>query len=175
MTAIPAAIDLEAMFPGLKDQPMRFTFHACAGLRDIPSQTQLIQYEGLETVEELVNYRDSKLDSMADCNSKRSPADTRVLIGLACTKKLKAIKFWVNTKLQDLSYENTHFKFVSRRKQAIENSCVEENKCIGANDGRITERRNSANTDVELKRTPGVTWAGRHTSEDRSGQGFKSL
>ena len=36
---------------------------------------------------------------MADRNSKQSPANTRVLMGLARTKKLEAVKFWVNKKL----------------------------------------------------------------------------
>ena len=71
MAAIPVVVDLEAMFPGLEHQPMRFILHVC-GLRDIPSQTRLMQYEGLESVEELANYTDSELDSMADRNSKRS-------------------------------------------------------------------------------------------------------
>lgn len=79
---------------------MRFILHVC-GLRDIPLQTRLIEYEGLESVEELANYTDSELDSMADRNSKRSPAATRVLMGLARTKKLKAVKFWVNKKLRE--------------------------------------------------------------------------
>ncbi len=57
------------------------------------------QYEGLETVEELANYTDSELDSMADRNSKRSPATASVLMGLARTKKLKAVKFWFSKKL----------------------------------------------------------------------------
>jgi hypothetical protein len=61
------------------------------GLRDIPSQTQLIQYKGLETVEELANYTDTEFDYMADRNSKGSPATTRVLMGLARTKTLKAV------------------------------------------------------------------------------------
>lgn len=100
MAAIPVIVDLEAMFPGLEHQPIRFVFHVC-GLRDIPSQTRLIEYEGLETVEELANYTDSELDSMADRNSKRSPAATRVLMGLSRTKKLKAVKFWVNKKLRE--------------------------------------------------------------------------
>lgn len=100
MAAIPVVINLEAMFPGLEHQPMCYIFHVC-GLRDIPSQTWLMQYEGLRTVEELANYTDSELESMTDRNSKRSPAATRVLIGLARTNKLKAVKFWVNKKLRE--------------------------------------------------------------------------
>ena len=79
---------------------MRFVFHVC-GLRDVPSQTRLIEYEGLENVEELANYTDSELDAIANRNAKRSPAGTRVLMGLARTKKLKAVKFWVNKKLRE--------------------------------------------------------------------------
>jgi hypothetical protein len=83
---------------------MHFILHVC-GLRDIPSQTRLIEYEGLESVEELANYTDSELDSMAeDRNSKRSSPTTRVLImGLARTKKLKATKFWVNKKIRKVA------------------------------------------------------------------------
>lgn len=50
-------------------------------------------------VEELPNNTDNKLDTMADRNSKQSPAITRVLMGLACTKKLNAVKFWVKNKM----------------------------------------------------------------------------
>jgi len=68
MDLIPVVVDLEAMFPGLEHQPMRYVLHVC-GLRDIPFQTRLIEYEGLETVEELANYTDNELDTMADRNS----------------------------------------------------------------------------------------------------------
>ena len=102
MDIVPAVIDLDAMFPGLQHQRMRFVLHVC-GLRDLPSQTRLIEFEGLETVEDLANYTDAELDAMADRNSKRSPAPTRVQMGLARTKKLKAIKFWVVKKLREMS------------------------------------------------------------------------
>lgn len=99
MDPVPAAIiNLDEMFPGLEHQPMRYVLHMC-GLRDIPSQTRLITFEGLEDIEDLAHYTDSELDTMADRNSKRSPAATRVQMGLARTKKLKAIKFWVSKKL----------------------------------------------------------------------------
>ena len=81
---------------------MRFILHVC-GLRDIPSQTRLIEFEGLELVEELANYTDAELDTMADRNSKRSPAPTRVQMGLSRTKKLKAVKFWVTKKIRENS------------------------------------------------------------------------
>lgn len=81
---------------------MRFVLHVC-GLRDIPSQTRLIEFEGLELVEELANYTDAELDTMADRNSKRSPAPTRVQMGLSRTKKLKAVKFWVTRKIRENS------------------------------------------------------------------------
>lgn len=103
---IPVAVDLDAilnaMFPELEHQQMRFILHVC-GLRDIPSQTRLIEFEGLESVEELANYTDAELDTMADRNSKRTPAPLRVQMGLSRTKKLKAVKFWVNKKLRENS------------------------------------------------------------------------
>ena len=100
MDIVPAVINLDEMFPDLEHQPMRYVLHMC-GLRDIPSQTRLIDHEGLENIEELANYTDAELDTMADRNSKRSPAPTRVQMGLARTKKLKAVKFWITKKLRE--------------------------------------------------------------------------
>jgi hypothetical protein len=100
MDPVPAALNLNEMFPNLEHQPMRYVLHMC-GLRDIPSQTRLIEYEGLEDISELANYTDGELDAMADRNSKRSPTPTRVQMGLARTKKLKAIKFWITKKLRE--------------------------------------------------------------------------
>ena len=100
MDIVPAAFNLDEMFPDLEHQPMRYVLHMC-GLRDIPSQTRLIDHEGLENIEELANYTDAELDTMADRNSKRSPAPTRVQMGLARTKKLKAVKFWITKKLRE--------------------------------------------------------------------------
>ena len=98
--AEPALFDLDAMFPGLENLRMRYVLHLC-GLRDIDPQTRLIEYEGLENVEDLANYTDAELDSMADRNSKRSPVNTRVQMGLARTKTLKAITLWVRKKVRE--------------------------------------------------------------------------
>ena len=54
MDPVPAALNLDEMFPDLEHQPMRYVLHMC-GLRDIPSQTRLIEYEGLEDISELAN------------------------------------------------------------------------------------------------------------------------
>ena len=87
----PVIVNLDELFPELEHQPMRYVLHVC-GLRDIPSQTRLIEYEeGLENIEELANYTDRELDTMADRNSKRTPQNTRIQLGLARTKKLKAV------------------------------------------------------------------------------------
>lgn len=96
----PVEIVFEEMFPGLEHQGIRYVFHMC-GLRDIPSQTRLIEYEGIEQVTDLANYTDAEIDSMADRNSKRSPPNTRVQMGLARTKALKAITHWVRKKLRE--------------------------------------------------------------------------
>ena len=68
---IPVMLNLDDMFPGLEHQRIRYVFHVC-GLRDIPSQTRLIEFEGIESVEDLANYTDSELENMADRNSKRT-------------------------------------------------------------------------------------------------------
>jgi hypothetical protein len=96
----PVAIDFEAMFPDLDHLGIRYVLHVC-GLRDIPSQTRLIEFEGIENVEDLANYTDTELDTMADRNAKRSPPALRVQMGLARTKALKAITHWVRKKLRE--------------------------------------------------------------------------
>ncbi len=55
------SINLDEMFPNLEHKPMHYVLHVC-GLRDSPSQTRLIGYEGLESIEELAIYSDAKLD-----------------------------------------------------------------------------------------------------------------
>ena len=75
MDPVPAALNLDKMFPDLEHEPMRYVLHMC-GLRDIPSQTRLIEYEGLDDISDLANYTDSELDAMADRNSKHSPTPT---------------------------------------------------------------------------------------------------
>jgi hypothetical protein len=55
-----ADIDFEGMFPGLDHHGFRYVLHVC-GLWDLPAQTRLINYEGIEMVEDLANYTDSEL------------------------------------------------------------------------------------------------------------------
>ena len=43
------------------------------GLRDIPSQTKLIEFEDVETLEDLENYTDSEFDLISDRNSNVPP------------------------------------------------------------------------------------------------------
>jgi hypothetical protein len=38
---------------------------------------------------------------MADRNLKRTPQNTRIQLGLACTKRLKAVKYWITKKLRE--------------------------------------------------------------------------
>ncbi len=90
-------IDFEGMFPDLEHQGMRYVLHMC-GIRDIQSQTRLIEYEGIEEVDQLAIYDDKEIESMADRNSKRTPANTRIQFGMARTKALKAIVHWIRKK-----------------------------------------------------------------------------
>ena len=55
---------------------MHYVLHVVCGLRDIPSQRQLIEFEGLESIEDLAFDNDSELDTIAVCNSKRSAEAT---------------------------------------------------------------------------------------------------
>ena len=98
----PGAINLAAMFPGLEHHGFRYVLHVC-GLQDLPAQTRLIEYEGIESVEDLANYTDAEIDAMADRNSKRTPIATRVQMGLKRTKTLKAITHWVRKKIRERS------------------------------------------------------------------------
>ena len=97
---LAADIDFEGMFPDLDHHGFRYVLHVC-GLREIPAQTRLIEFEGIENVEDLANYTDAEIDAMADRNSKRSPANIRVNMGLARTKSLKAITHWVRKKIRE--------------------------------------------------------------------------
>jgi hypothetical protein len=93
-------IDFEGMFPELENHGIRYVLHMC-GIRDIPSQTRLIEYEGIEEVDQLAIYDDKEIESMADRNAKRTPANTRIQFGLARTKTLKAIVHWVRKKSRE--------------------------------------------------------------------------
>jgi len=53
-------IDFNVMFPELENHEIRYVFHVC-GLRDIPSQTRLIEFEGIDEVNDLANHTDRKL------------------------------------------------------------------------------------------------------------------
>ena len=68
-------IDFEAMFSELEHHGIRYVLHMC-GLRDIPAQTRLIIFEGIELVADLANYTDAEIEAMEDRNSKRSSANT---------------------------------------------------------------------------------------------------
>ena len=94
----PVKIDFEAMFPGLEHHGICYVFHMCR-LRDIPSQTRLIEYESIENVTDLVNYTNTEIDTMANRSSKRTPNNTSVQMALVRTKVLKAITHWVCKKL----------------------------------------------------------------------------
>ena len=87
-------IDFDVMLPEVGNHAIRYVFHIC-GLRDVPSQTRLIEFEGIDDVDDLAKYTDAELDQMADRNSKRNPANQRVQFGLKRTKYLKAVCFWV--------------------------------------------------------------------------------
>ena len=91
-------INFAALFPGVENHGIRYyVLHMC-GLRDLPSQTRLIEFEGIKNVLDLANYTDAEIDTMADRNSKCTPVGTRVQMGLAGTKAPKAITHWVRKK-----------------------------------------------------------------------------
>ena len=90
--------NLDAIFPDLAHQRIRYVFHVCE-LRDHPSQTRLIEFEGIENVEDLANYTDTKLENMADRNSKRTPVASHVQMRLQRTNTLKVITHWVRKRI----------------------------------------------------------------------------
>lgn len=93
-------IDFEGLFPELGHQGIRYVLHVC-GIRDLQAQTRLINYEGIEDVEQLAIYDDKEIDAMADIDSKRTPANTQIQFGQARTKTLKAIVHWVRKKSRE--------------------------------------------------------------------------
>lgn len=72
MEPAPAVIDLCTMFPDVEHHGIRYVLRVC-GLRDIPSQTKLIEFEDIETLEDLENYTDSEFDLISDRNFNRTP------------------------------------------------------------------------------------------------------
>ena len=90
-------IDFEGMCPGLENHGICYVLHVC-GIRDTQAQTRLIEFEGIEEVDQLAISDNKEIQTMADCNSKRTPATTRVQFGMARTKTLKAIAHWVRKK-----------------------------------------------------------------------------
>lgn len=93
-------IDFEVMFPNVDNHAIRYVLHVC-GLRDVPAQTRLIEFEGIDEVDDLANYTDAEIDQMADRNSKRSPPNQRVQFGLKRTKYLKAVCYWVRKNVRE--------------------------------------------------------------------------
>jgi hypothetical protein len=87
-------VDFGALFPNVVHHAIHYVFHIC-GLRDIPSQTRLIEFEGIDTVDNLANYMVTKIEQMADRNAKCSSANQWVQFGLKRTKYLKAVCHWV--------------------------------------------------------------------------------
>lgn len=94
--------------PGLEHQGIRYVFHVCR-LRDVPSRLRLIEFEGIENVEDpLANYTDKEPETLADRNSKQTPVASRVQLGPARTILLKAISPWVQKKLREGVECNLH-------------------------------------------------------------------
>ena len=58
----------------------------------------MIEYEGIEEVDQLAIYDNKEIESMAYCISKRTPANTRIKLGMARTKALEEIAHWVRKK-----------------------------------------------------------------------------
>ena len=93
-------LDFNVMFPDVENHAIRYVFHVC-GLRVIPAQSRLIEFEGINDVDDLANYTGTEIDQMPDRNSKRSPINQRVQFGLKRTKYLKAICHWVRKKTRE--------------------------------------------------------------------------
>ena len=93
-------LDFNIMFPDVENHAIRYVFHVC-GLRDIPAQTRLIEFEGIDDVDDLANYTDTEIDQMADRNSKRNPVNQRIQFGLKRTKYLKAVCHWVRKNIRE--------------------------------------------------------------------------
>jgi hypothetical protein len=57
-------INFAALFPGVENHGIWYVLHMC-GLRDPPSQTRLIEFQGIKNVQDLANYTDAEIDTMA--------------------------------------------------------------------------------------------------------------
>ena len=88
------------MFPEHKHQHKYYALHVHS-LCNIAAQTRLIEFEGIENSSNLANYTDDEIDTMADQNSKCTPATQHVTIGKSCTKNMKEELYWVQKKVPE--------------------------------------------------------------------------
>lgn len=93
-------IDFNVMFPGVENHAIRYVFHVC-GFTEIAAQTRLIEFQGIDEVDDLANYTDREINQMADRNAKQNPANQRVQFGLKRTKYLKAVCHWVRKNVRE--------------------------------------------------------------------------
>ena len=92
-------VDFNVMLLRLENHAIaiHYVFHVC-GLRDLPLQMRLIEFEGINEVHDLAKITDAEIDQMVDRNAKRNPAVQRGVVvhfGLKGTKSLKAVCHWV--------------------------------------------------------------------------------
>jgi hypothetical protein len=73
---------------------MGFVLLLC-GKTNQQARIRLIDFEGLDALEEFGDYTDDEIADMAKRNEMRTPENTRVRFGIARIKKMKTVAFWV--------------------------------------------------------------------------------
>jgi hypothetical protein len=65
------------------------------GVTEQASRDRLIAFEGLDTLYEFSDATDADITDLAKRNESRTPANSRVQLGMTRIKRMKAVAFWV--------------------------------------------------------------------------------
>jgi hypothetical protein len=66
------------------------------GFTTAVERARLLEYERFASLDAFGDYTDTMIESMADKNEKRTPANTRVRFGIQHVLYVKAVSFWVH-------------------------------------------------------------------------------
>jgi hypothetical protein len=92
MAAAVAAIAAEALLAEVPDLDQMLTM---CGFTEMIERAHLSEYERFALLDAFGDYTDTMIESMADKNEKRTPANTRVCFGIQRVLYVKVVSFWV--------------------------------------------------------------------------------
>jgi hypothetical protein len=128
MAAAAAAIAAEALLAEVPDLDQMLTM---CGFTDMFERARLIEYERFASLDAFGDYTDTMIESMADKNEKRTPANTRVRFGIQRVLYVKAVSFWVHKQRREgipMTIEDLNPDVITRMVQEMNLECTVEAK-----------------------------------------------